>query len=70
MLLYTLLALVSLFLALITTFPDMEFINKGNANNGKSSPSCTVVVIAFINEEVKGCINKEAIDAIKPYMSP
>ena len=64
MLLYTLLALVSLFLALITTFQDMEFIN--NANNGRSPPSCTVVVIAFINEEAKGCINKEAIDAIKP----
>ena len=44
----------------------MEFINKGNANNGRSPPSCTVVVIAFINEEAKGCINKEAIDAIKP----
>ena len=66
MLLYTLLALVSLFLALITTFQDMEFINKGHANNGRSPPSCTVVVIAFINEEAKGCINKEAIDAIKP----
>ena len=66
MLLYTLLALVSLFLALITTFQDMEFINKGNANNGRSPLSCTVVVIAFINEEAKGCVNKEAIDAIKP----
>ena len=64
MLSYTLLALLSLFLALITTFPDMEFINKCNANNGRNLPSSSVVFIAFTNEEAKGCINNEPIDAV------
>ena len=44
---------------------------KGNTNNGIKSPSyffpalvTPFPVIAFINEEVTGCINEEAIVAI------
>ena len=60
---YTFLALLSAFLALITTIPDIAFIIKGNAYNARNPSSCTVLVIASINQQATSCINKEAIDA-------
>ena len=43
---------------LLTTFP-WTFIIKGNFNNGRNPPSCPFPDIAFINEEVTGCINEK-----------
>ena len=61
---YTLLAIPSHFPALLTLFPDIAFFIKGNTNNGRNPTSCIFPVIAIINEEATGCINKEAIDGI------
>ena len=56
--------------ALVTPFPDIAFIIKGSANNGRN-PSCLFpalmtpfAIIAFIIEEATGCINEEVIGAI------
>ena len=49
--------------ALLTPF-HKTFIIKDNANNGRNPPSCLFPIIAFINEEDTGCINKEVIGAI------
>ena len=51
--------LIQLLPTLHTSFPR-TFIIKSNANNGGNPP---FPVIAFINEEVTGCINEETIDA-------
>ena len=58
-------------LALVTSFPDIVFIIKGNANNGRNLPYCPfrvlmthLRVISFINEEASGCITEESIGAI------
>ena len=63
--------LLYLFSALVTPFPDIAFIIKGNANNGRNHPSCPFHVFvtffqdtAFINEEAAGSINEEATGAI------
>ena len=50
-------------LALPTPF-SRTFIIKGNANNGRNSPSCPFQVKGFINEETTSCINEEVIGAI------
>ena len=58
------------FPALLTPFPRI-FIIKSNANNGRNPPSflfsnpmTPFPDIAFINDEINGCINEEAIVAI------
>lgn len=61
-------------------FFPRTFIIKGNANNGRNPQFFTALEtrfldIALINEEVIGCINKEAMDtvtkaAIVPINSP
>ena len=58
-------------LALVTSFPDIVFIIKGNANNGRNLPYCPfrvlmthLRVISFINEEASGCITDKSIGAI------
>ena len=58
------------FPALVALFPK-TFIIKGNANNERNPPLCLLPAlitlfpdIAFINEEVTRCINKEAIGSI------
>ena len=48
---------------LATAFPR-TFIIKGNANNGRNSPSCPFSGIGFINEEATCCINEAATGAI------
>ena len=56
---------------LVTPSPDIAFIIKGNANNGRNPPSSPFPALvtpfpdmAFINEEATGCINEETIGAI------
>ena len=50
--------------ALLTPFSRTSII-KGNAKNGRNSPSDHFPVTAYINEEATGSINKETIVAIK-----
>ena len=56
MLLYPLLNLLAPF--------SRTFNIKGNGNDGKNPHSYTFPDIAFINEEITGCVNEEAIRAI------
>ena len=46
-------------LYLLLTTLSRTFIIKGNFNNGRNPPSCPFPDIAFINEEVTGCINEK-----------
>ena len=51
---------------LLTPFPEMAFVTKFNANNGRNPPSCPFPFrdIEFINEDGTCYINEEAIGAI------
>ena len=52
----------------VTPLPDIALIIKDNANDGKYLPSCPFSaimtlfsVVAFINEELRGCTNEEVL---------
>ena len=63
--------LLSIWSILLYPLPNIAFITKGAANNGKnplfyliSALLTPFSVIEFINEEATGCINQESICAV------
>ena len=57
---------------LLTPFPEMAFVTKFNANNGRNPSSCPFPFrdIEFINEDAIDAINEAAIGAIIAPRNP